>query len=168
MSRVTKSKGLDTLAAIYNLISNNVLARDMTIDFFGQKNDSYFDNHLEQIPIYRYKGVLAPDKVIETLKQYDALIFPTHYDGEGCPGILIEALSVGLPIIASDWKYNSEFVTDGVNGFLCDTFDASQYVDALSTLYHNPHLRGEMGKNSRIKARNFSANTARNLLSKIL
>lgn len=97
----------------------------LMIDFFGQKTDDYYDTHLKSIPMFEYKGILQPHEVIPTLQKYDALIFPTHYGGEGCPGILVEALSAGIPIIASNWKYNSEFVRDGVNGFLCETFVSS-------------------------------------------
>ena len=89
--------------------------------------------------MYQYKGVLQPNDVIHTLKQYDALIFPSHYDGEGCPGILVESLSASLPVIASDWKYNNELVTNGDNGFLCSTFDPNEYVEAIKVLLLNQY-----------------------------
>ena len=68
------------------------LDKYVKIDFYGQKTDTYFDEYLNDIEIYQYKGVLQPNEVIPTLKRYDALIFPSHYEGEGCPGILVEAL----------------------------------------------------------------------------
>ena len=76
------------------------------MDFYGQKKDDYFDVNLANSKFYTYRGVLQPNEVIPNLQKYDALIFPTHYEGEGCPGILVEALSAALPIVASDWKYN--------------------------------------------------------------
>ena len=131
VSRVEKSKGLDTLVEVSKLLSEGGLDGYVKIDFYGQKTDSYFDRHLSGIAMYEYRGVLQPDEVIPTLKQYDALVFPSHYDGEGCPGIMVEALSASLPIIASDWKYNNEFVSNGDNGFLCETFNPVAYVDAI-------------------------------------
>lgn len=108
-------------------MSNIGLDRYVKIDFYGQKTDT-----------------LQPKDVIPTLKQYDALIFPSHYDGEGCPGILVEALSASLPIIASDWKYNNEFVTNGDNGFLCSTFDPNEYVEAIKVLLLNKTILKRM------------------------
>ena len=136
----------------------------MKIDFYGSKTDTYFDEHLNDIEIYQYKGVLQPNAVIPTLKKYDALIFPSHYEGEGCPGILVEALSASLPIIASDWKYNGEFVTNGVNGFLCDTLNPNDYIEAIKILLSNKTLRARMAEQSYIKSKGFSANNARMIL----
>lgn len=131
----------------------------------GRRKTIFFDEHLADIAMFEYKGLLQPEEVIPTLQEYDALIFPSHYVGEGCPGILVKALSAGLPIIASDWKYNSEFVTNGLNGFLCETFNPTAYVDAIIQLCNEP-LRQRMSKNAYAKGEIFSANNARQLLKK--
>lgn len=160
MSRVEQSKGLDTLLKIVHRISAMQLEGKICIDFYGQKKDDYFDVNLANIEFYTYKGVLQPNEVLPTLQKYDALIFPTHYEGEGCPGILVEALSAALPIVASDWKYNNEFVSDGVNGFLCDTFDIEAYIKAILSL-SDPVLRTQMSKQSYLMSKEFAVNTAR-------
>ena len=123
------------------LLSEICLDRYVKIDFYGQKTDSYFDKHLNKIGMYKYKGVLQSNEVVSTLKRYDALIFPSHYIGEGCPGILVEALSASLPIIASDWKYNCEFVVNCENGFLCETYNSNSYVEAIKVLLFNKTIR---------------------------
>ena len=147
------------------LMSNIGINRYVKIDFYGQKTDTYFDEYLNDIGMYQYKGVLQPNDVIPTLKQYDALIFPSHYDGEGCPGILVEALSASLPIIASDWKYNNEFVTNGDNGFLCSTFDPNEYVEAIKVLLLNKTILKRMAENAYEKSGEFSVGKARVLLN---
>ena len=38
------------------------------------------------------------------------LLLPTYWEGEGYPGIIIEALSVGLPILTTTWKQIPEMV----------------------------------------------------------
>lgn len=108
--------------------------------------------------------MLQPNEVIPTLKKYDALIFPSHYEGEGCPGILVEALSASLPIIASDWKCNNEFVTNSDNGLLCDPFNANEYIEAIKVLLLNKTLRKSMAEQSYIRSEEFSASNARMLL----
>lgn len=164
VSRVEKSKGLDTLKKMSMILSEDGLDKYIKVDFYGQKTDTYFAEYLNDIEIYQYKGVLQPNEVIPTLKKYDALIFPTHYEGEGCPGILVEALSASLPIIASDWKYNNEFVTNGDNGFLCDPFNANEYIEAIKVLLSNRTLRKRMAEQSYIRSEEFSASNARMLL----
>ena len=164
VSRVERSKGLDTLVDVAESLALKGYADKIRFDFYGQKRDGFFDAHLSGNAMFEYKGVLQPTEVLDTLKKYDALIFPTHYDGEGCPGILVEALSVGLPIIASDWKYNDEFVETGVNGFLCETFDANAYVEAIISLAENVNMRKTMAHSSYLKCSYFSIDKARDLL----
>ena len=168
ISRVEQSKGLDTLCEVAKVLAEEGIGQQVKIDFYGQKQDDYFDCHLNGIGMFEYKGVLQPDEVIPTLKRYDALIFPSHYDGEGCPGILVEALFAALPIIASDWKYNSEFVADGDNGFLCETFGANSYAGAIKALLTNAGLRGQMSRSSYGKSRYFSATRARELMKQLM
>jgi glycosyltransferase involved in cell wall biosynthesis len=148
LSRIEQSKGLDTLVEVSKCLCASGLSKMVKIDFYGQKKDDYFDIYLSDNPMFEYKGELQPSEVVLTLKQYDVLIFPSHYEGEGCPGILVEALSVGLPIIASDWKYNDEFIIDGVNGFLCDTFNAKSYLKAIEIILFDKHLRLQMSKHA--------------------
>ncbi|MGN1220028.1 MAG: glycosyltransferase [Candidatus Cryptobacteroides sp.] len=160
VSRVEQSKGLDTIKRITSILDEIGMSDKVTIDFFGQKTDCYFDSYLSDICICNYRGVLQPQEVIHTLQKYDALLFPTHYDGEGCPGILVESLSASLPIIASDWKYNCEFVTNGINGFLCDTYNSDAYVKAILAIA-DPILKKQMKKQSYLKSKDFAVTSAR-------
>lgn len=168
VSRVERAKGLDTLKKMSMLLTESGLDRYVNIDFYGQKTDSYFDEQLNEIGFYHYKGVLQPNEVIPTLKRYDALIFPSHYEGEGCPGILVEALSASLPIIASDWKYNSEFISNGDNGFLCAPFNPNDYIEAIQVLLFNKTLSERMANNAYERSGEFSVDKARMLLHKYM
>lgn len=167
VSRVEKSKGLDTMLAIYEKLLSEGFGDLIKIDVYGPKTDNYFDSYLSNIEMVCYKGVVAPEDVIDVLLQYDALLFPTHYEGEGCPGILVEALSVGLPIIASDWKYNGEFVENGVNGYLCSVYDVDMYCEAIKNLQKNMRIRSSMGLESFRKKDYYSVSNARNLMYRI-
>ena len=168
VSRVDQSKGLDTLVRVADILNQRNLLSCISIDFYGQKKDTYYDSYLIGIPSYTYKGELQPNDVINMLGKYDALIFPTHYEGEGCPGILIEALAAGLPIVASDWKYNNEFIDNGENGFLCETFNPEAYADAIQTLLFNTNFRVQMAKLSYKKSAFFSSINAEKIINDIL
>lgn len=167
VSRIERSKGLDTMLAISKVWPLMQFPRKIKVDFYGQKvTDDYYDKNLIGIDMFEYRGLILPSEVCKTIESYDALIFPTHYEGEGCPGILVEAMSVGLPIIASEWKYNSEFVENGVNGYLCPVYDADKYCAAIINLFDDD-TRISMGLESYKKSLYFSDDNARTLLKRI-
>jgi glycosyltransferase involved in cell wall biosynthesis len=66
----------------------------------------------------QYRGVLSPENVAATIAGYDALLLPTDYAGEGQPGVIVEALSVGVPSIASRFAGIPEVVVDRQTGYL--------------------------------------------------
>ncbi|MDB8680477.1 hypothetical protein [Mediterraneibacter gnavus] len=57
---------------------------------------------------------------MNAFKNYYALLFPTCYKGEGIVGTLLDVMVVGVQVIASDGKYNKEFVNER-NGVLFET-----------------------------------------------
>jgi glycosyltransferase involved in cell wall biosynthesis len=79
-------------------------------------------------PRARYEGVAAPEDVQSILAAHDALVFPTYHVGEGLPGVVVEALQQGRPVIASTWRALPELVEHEVSGLLV----APRSVDALS------------------------------------
>jgi len=64
---------------------------------------------------------------------------------EGCSNALMEAMAMGLPIVASEAGGNGELVVDGEGGFVCRAGEASAFAKALVELAQNPSLRRRMG-----------------------
>lgn len=168
VSRIMKDKGLDVLKQICDKMKQRSLDKFFSIDFYGEIIDDYYEQNLKKEPNMRYCGILDSSRIIPTLKNYDALIFPSHYEGEGCPGILIEGMAAGIPIIASDWKYNSEFVIDGYNGYLCQPLKADDYISAIIRLHEEPATRKRMSLNTKTKSENYSHLNAMSLMRSIL
>ena len=73
------------------------------------------------------------------MQDYFVLLFPTNYEGKGFAGILIDAYSAGVPVIAYDWKYNAERVNETVGG-VYPTGDQLAFVDILKAAATNPTL----------------------------
>ena len=78
----------------------------------------------------RYRGLMAPEAVATELAAYDVMLFPTYWSGEAFPGVILDAMISGIPVIASDWQDNAEFIEHGKNGLLFPTGD----VDELTKL----------------------------------
>lgn len=77
----------------------------------------------------KYRGVVEPENVPKVLSNLLLLLLTSW--GEGYPGIIIEAFSVGLPVLASRAGGIPEMVIDGYNGILVDIKDPKSIIDGL-------------------------------------
>jgi glycosyltransferase involved in cell wall biosynthesis len=139
---------LGSLADDYNNLT-------IQIDFYGPIDENDKDYFNEQINLFqntKYKGIADPETVQKILAGYDLLVFPTRYEGEGCPGIIIDAYFAGIPVLATNWKYNSEFIIDGETGYLFDIDEKIKFRKILLELAENKSCLLEMG----LKAKEFS------------
>lgn len=121
-SRVMKEKGIEDAVNAVEEINKKYGETIFTLDIYGQI-DSMQTEWFESLQVkfskdISYKGLVPFDKSTDVLKNYYALLFPTYYEGEGFAGTLIDAMAAGVPVIASDWRYNSEIVQDNRTGFL--------------------------------------------------
>lgn len=137
MSRIEEAKGaaiiLDTLDAIKN--SN----RNIKIDFYGDIREDFKEKFflaLEAHPNVRYCGRLDMfnGSGQKTLSQYHLFLFPTYFPGEGFPGVLLDAFMSGVPVLASDWLFNPEYISPEI-GFLFKSKDQKDFQDKLFDIY---------------------------------
>ena len=147
-SRVMKEKGIeDAVNAVKSV--NKYFGRVVyTLDIYGQVDSNqtgWFDNLRGGLPYYiKYGGQVPFDKSVEVLKNYFALLFPTYYEGEGFAGTLIDALAAGVPVIASDWRYNGEIVIHEVTGKIHKTKREDSLIKALISVYQNQSVWNNM------------------------
>lgn len=142
-SRVLKEKGIETAVNAVKNINEKLGYTAYSLDIYGKiapENEQWFEKIKTVFPQYvKYKGVVPFDKSVEVLKNYFALLFPTYYDGEGFAGTLIDAFSAGVPVIASDWRYNSEIVNENV-GFVYHTGNDKEFEKILENVAVNPSM----------------------------
>jgi len=80
------------------------------------------------------------------LKSSDIFILPSLIEGH--PKVLLEAISSGLPAIASKVSGNIEVIEDGRNGIFCST-ESEDIKDKLDLLIKDDLLRKKLSKNAR-------------------
>ena len=68
---------------------------------------------------------------------------------EGIPRAALEAMVVGLPVVATRVNGTREVVRDGDTGILVEVGDVAGLADALERLLVNPALRAHMGDRGR-------------------
>jgi len=93
-----------------------------------------------------YLGKL--DDVRPAIASCSTFVLPSFY-GEGVPRTILEAMSMGRPIITTDSPGCRETVVPGKNGFLVATRSVEPLAEAMLKLIENPELRSSMGRASR-------------------
>jgi len=85
----------------------------------------------------------------DVLSQATLVCLPTYY-GEGMPKILLEAMSMGRPIITTDTPGCRELVADGLTGVCVGKRNALSLSDAIDMLLSHPEQLPVMGSNARL------------------
>ena len=159
LSRVIPDKGVEHCFEALRILSERNRNMKVRLDLWGAIPDQYkewFENLLQRdVPGVQYKGPLEPELVVDRLSQYDAMLFPTWYRGEGFPGVIIDAYAAGIPVIASDWHDNAEFVTNLQTGVIFKTGSVDQLVTSISRLLEQPELLAHMKHAAAKAAQNY-------------
>ena len=107
-------------------------------------------NQWQKEGIINYKGV--SDDMPREIAESDVIVLPSYYR-EGVPRILLEALSMGKPIITTDNVGCRETVDDGRNGFIIPVRDVESLANASIKMITMPQEQlNKMGEESRAKA----------------
>ena len=77
----------------------------------------------------------------------DAFFFPSAMEGFGLT--VAEAMSSGLPVVASDRGSIPELVADGETGFVCDPGEPGRFVERLLSLLGDGVLREKLARAGR-------------------
>ena len=131
IGHLKKTKGLQFLAR-----AAERLPADASVDVYGPWYDlpkKTFDGCKK----IRYVRLLKADEVVDTLREYDALVFPSFMAEEGHSGIILEAYAAGIPVIATRWKALPEIVEDGKSGLLIEPQSDSAILQAMMRLYQD-------------------------------
>jgi len=98
----------------------------------------------EQYPEVEFRGWLSSQELFQEMLEAKALIFPSvWYETQGL--IVLEALSVGLPVIVSDHCAASEFV-DQQNGFTFRGGDTGDLTEKIKALVEIPGKAAQMSR----------------------
>jgi len=84
------------------------------------------------------------------LRAADVFVLPSLL--EGLPNTALEAMSVGLPVVATRVDGVPEAVVDGETGLLVPPEDSAALAEALGKLLAEPGTRSAMGEAGRLRA----------------
>jgi glycosyltransferase involved in cell wall biosynthesis len=151
VGHVKPSKGIRELINASKIL----LKSELIVDVYGPLQEGVLESWFEGSPV-RYCGILPRDQVMRTLVQYDALILPTYWEGEGHPGVILEAYCAGIPVITTRWGGIPEIV-DSETGILVKPQDVEALATAMRSLIDSDELLIRFRNGARSKAAEFDA-----------
>lgn len=120
-----------------------------------------------------FTGFINNEDVLKWYKENPATVFVNVSSSEGVPVSIMEALSMGIPVIATDVGGTKEIVEDGINGYLLRAdFEIGQLVERLKHIIEPNEKYNIMCNNAfeiwnqRCNSKTLYSNFANELLSK--
>ena len=114
----------------------------------------------DQLGLRRHVTFCGPqpaDHVRELLDRADAAVLPSVVTStgkmEGIPVALMEAMAVGLPVVATNISGVGELIKDGHTGLLVPQRDPPALAEAIARLARNPELRQTLVARGRERVR---------------
>ena len=150
LSRLLYEKGIEELVfAIEELYARNnkvklIIAGEVEKNNHRSINVEWLERKGKS-PAISWIGYV--DDVLDLLLGVDVMVLPSYYR-EGVPHSLIEALSVGLPIITTDMPGCRMVVKDQYNGFMIPPRNSNELLNAMDLLSKDRGLRKKMGNKS--------------------
>jgi glycosyltransferase involved in cell wall biosynthesis len=134
-SRVMAEKGITDAIQAVAAINQKRAATVARLDIYGPIEETYREELdallAEHGDCVAYRGIIASQSSVQTLKQYYALLFPTRWHGEGFPGTILDCYAAALPVLASDWNANKEIIVHNRTGMI---YPSEETVDLLGTI----------------------------------
>lgn len=163
-SRVMKEKGIETAIDVIHRVNEKIGNRVYSLDIYGQVDSGqieWFENLKKKFKSdVKYCGCVDSKKSVEVLKDYYALLFPTHYYTEGIPGTIIDAYAAGIPVISAKWESFTDVVEEGITGIGYEFNEEIDLEQKLIAVANAPSTLIDMKKNCLKKSNSYTPRIA--------
>jgi glycosyltransferase involved in cell wall biosynthesis len=153
---IEKRKGIFYLIEALSRL-NNI---EFELNLIGSHNyPEYFDSLIENIHKFNlekkinFLGRVSDEDLADYYLNSSIFIFPTLYEGYG--NAVAEAMTYGLPVIASKISPIEEFLENGKEGILVEPGNVDRLLWAIEYLINKPDKQLLFSQNSLIKAKSF-------------
>ena len=167
VGRLEKRKGLKYLIEAFNQVKHEVPNSRLIIVGPGTRLRRKYERRVvgSGLKDVVFAGFVSYDELPRYYKTADVFCAPaTGRESFGI--VLLEAMAVGKPIVASNIEGYASVVTHGVDGLLVPPEDKETLAQALISVLTDQSLRQEMGAKGRAKALGYSwEHIAQNVLN---
>jgi glycosyltransferase involved in cell wall biosynthesis len=153
VANLRPEKGYDVLLTAARFIADNGLPIRIAAVGRGPLSTALSARHLDLALGERFQFLGQRDDVLQLLAGADAFVLASLH--EGLPVALMEATSVGLPIVASSVGGVPQVLEDGVDALLVPPGDPGSLVDAMKRLASDPELRERLGRHAKLRSSMF-------------
>lgn len=140
--RLNAAKGVD-------LLHECARQSDVPIRIAGDGDPAWNNDAADNV---EYVGLLSRDEMLDFYRKASCVVVPSRWY-EMCPLVILEAMSLGIPVIASEIGGLPELVEHGENGLLFRPGDTGDLATQMQRLWSDPALRSRLGAAARRKAR---------------
>ena len=148
VGRVVFQKGLDILMSALAELPHS--ARwNLTIVGDGGDRDS-LEEQAQALGIsgrIHFEGWRSKENICQAYRDADVFVLPSR--DEGMPNAVLEAMSSGLPVIATRIAGSEELIEDGRSGLLVEPESVAELSASLAKLIDDPVWRRKMGRRGR-------------------
>jgi glycosyltransferase involved in cell wall biosynthesis len=144
VGRLSEEKSIGTLIAAFAEVHRHEPAARLTIVGTGPQEASLktLAARLGVAPLVTFTGYLPNS--FEALRDMDVFVLPSR--SEGCPIVVLEAMAMGLPVVATDVGGNPELVTGGRSGILTAPGSVEEMASAILFLIRHREAAAAMGR----------------------
>lgn len=156
VGRLEKRKGLDYLLKAYQRIKREISNSRLIIVGPGTRLRHKYEKQVKHSGLKDvvFVGYTSYDELPRYYKTADICCAPaTGWESFGI--VLLEAMAVGKPIVASNIEGYASLVTHGVEGLLVPPKDEETLAQALISLMTDESLRQQIGARGRLKAKDY-------------
>ena len=171
-SRVTKQKGIEEAIKAVRHLNEEFEKEVYHLDIYGQIDDEYREEFEKLTKLYdqeiTYCGVVEPNKSVDTIKEYFALLFPTLFYTEGLPGTIIDAYASGVPIITSLWKNANDIFIENITGWGYEFGNREGLISLLRKAAMSPDEFLKMKSSALNMAKKYHPDTVMKLIESLI
>ena len=116
-------------------------------DYKNEVNNFITRNKLEND--IKFLGVKTGKEKEYFYRFADIFCFPTYFECENFPVVLLEAMKHSLPIISTVWRAIPDIINDGETGLLAPIKQPDILREKIEKLINDGELRKKLGSNAR-------------------
>ena len=153
---VTRGKGIEDMLLAGRDLSENGIRFALTLvgSFCSLLEEQEIREVAASLPVgsVEFLGPLSGEAKRSVFRANDVFCFPSLWHTETFPLVLLEALSFGMPIVASRWRGIPDLLgQDGSCGTLVDVHSIRQISLALGRLALDPEFRERQSRRARLR-----------------
>lgn len=117
----------------------------LKVIFVGMERTSMMQELEKNIPSIHqihYTGIIAPEEALNYYPLFSINVLPSI--SEGLSQALLEAMAIGIPVIATAASGNLDLVLDGVNGLLYENDNSRELADKIKLLLNDKNMQNRL------------------------